>query len=57
MKRGAKLDNPSTQQLARTFRKDRHGDILSIAPAVLSNGPTQPAYLTPEAKPVWKDEV
>lgn len=57
MRRGAKLGNPTTRQLAGTFRKDRHADIVSIAPAVPSNAPTQPAYLTPEAKLVWQEEV
>ncbi|VWX51773.1 hypothetical protein [Novosphingobium sp. 9U] len=57
MKRGAKLGNPSTQQLAGTFRKDRHADVVSIAPAVPSNTPAQPAYLTADAKQVWSEEI
>lgn len=57
MKTGRRIANPQTKQLAGTYRKDRHADIVSIAPGAPSNVPVQPFYLTADAKQVWREEI
>ncbi|MDG2532061.1 hypothetical protein P6144_00225 [Sphingomonas sp. HITSZ_GF] len=57
MKSGRRIANPKTKQMAGTYRKDRHGDIAPIAATPIPTGPKQPAYLTPEGKLVWAEEI
>jgi len=56
MRTGRRIANPAAKALAGTFRADRHADIVEIATPAKS-APTQPRYLTKEAKLVWREEV
>lgn len=56
MKTGRRTANPALKHLAGTFRADRHGDIVDLAPSPTS-GPVQPAYLSAAAQAVWREEL
>lgn len=56
MKTGRRIANPSSKQLAGTYRKDRHENIVQLVEPTLG-GPVQPGYLSEEAKKVWAEEI
>lgn len=56
MKSGRRAPNPASKQLAGTYRKDRHANIVElVTPA--RDEPIQPGYLSAEAKAVWAEEA
>lgn len=56
MKTGRRIANPAAKELAGTYRKDRHADIVTLA-SPAKDEPVCPAYLSELGRAVWNEEL
>jgi hypothetical protein len=56
MKPGRRIANPASKQLAGTYRKDRHDNIVELATPP-RNVPVRPSYMTVEGRLIWDEEL
>lgn len=57
MKTGRRIANPTAKQLAGTYRKDRHANIVPVTITATDNVPEAPTWLTDGAKDVWATDL